>query len=105
MSRIAHIREKIRNLYTYRHEPEHLRLFADHYWRALELFIAFVFLLIVVYGAIEYIRISSAMEEVHSAEVSASVPAISRTQLQKALDEFRSREARFELLQNTPPNF
>ena len=104
MNAKPHIRDRLSELYAYRYEPEGLHVFADYYWRTLLVVFMVFAALIVLYASIEFWRATSRMEETPSAEAPVSSPSISRAQLQSALDQFRSRQARFETLKGSLPS-
>lgn len=100
------IKQSIREMYSYRHRPENMRAFADFYWRALLYIASIITMLAIGFGVSE---LSSVLKDFSASAGAGSsvqpVPALNKAQLKNALDSFQTREARFESLKTSAPEF
>lgn len=86
--------DRIREIYTARHEPENVRHIADFLWRIMLVISSIAFVGILAYGAWEFIAV---MEALYAPPPARAVPAppLDRASLESALAQFEAREAAF----------
>ena len=106
MNSELHIKQGVRDMYSYRHTPENMRAFAEFYWRTLLYSASALALLAIGLGIWE---LSSVLQDFSTgARVGGSaqpVPALNKAQLKNTLENFQTREARFEALKTSVPKF
>ena len=106
MSTELNIKQNAREMYSYRHTPENMRVFADFYWRVLLCAASIAVLLSASLGIFE---LSSILQGFGSGAgaggIVQPVPTLGRTQLKNALENFQAREARFESLKTSASKF
>ena len=102
----SHTNKGIREMYAYRHRPENMGAFADFYWRTL---LCAAFLTVVLSIGFGIVELSSMLRDFGSGAdaggITQPVPALNRAQLKSALENFQAREARFESLKMSAPEF
>ena len=102
----SRIKQSVREMYSYRHRPENMHAFADFYWRVLLYIASVAALLAIGFGIFE---LSSVLQDFGSGAgaggIAQPVPALNRAQLKSALENFQAREARFESLKMSAPEF
>jgi len=91
---------KIRDAYAARHEPEAEHVLATWYWAVCIVVLALTILGGVGYGAWEFFK--PAGEQVEASVTVGTRKTISRADLQKVLEAFDARAARFETKLRAP---
>ena len=95
---------RIRNTYSYRHEPGCVRVLAESFWRAVLLTLTLVVIGAIAYGGYALLTVFADVSNIENALASrAPVPALNRTQLQATIDGFATRQANYDFLKTHPP--
>lgn len=104
MSPELHNKQSVRDMYSYRHNPENMHAFADLYWRTLLYTASAATLLAIGFGIWELSSVLQNLGSSAGAGGSAQpVPTLDRAQLKNTLQKFHAREARFESLKMSAP--
>ncbi len=102
----SHGKQSVRDMYSYRHRPENMHAFANLYWRTLLYIASAVTLLAIGFGIWE---LSSVLQDLGSSAGAGNsvqpIPTLDRAQLKNTLQGFQAREARFESLKISVPDF
>ena len=96
---------RIRTAYSYRHEPEYLRLLAAYVWNTLLWMSAAIIVCAVLYGTSQLFSVfeDAAKRSAKASSAGTETPILDRTQLQATLNIFTERQTQYESLKANPP--
>ncbi|KKW44609.1 MAG: hypothetical protein UY94_C0019G0019 [Parcubacteria group bacterium GW2011_GWA2_56_21] len=96
---------RIRTAYSYRHEPEYLRMVAAYVWNALLWTGTVIVAGAALYGASQLFSIleDAGNRSAKAYSAGTEAPILDRTQLQAILNIFTERQTQYELLKTSPP--
>lgn len=96
---------RIRTAYSYRHEPEYLRLLASYFWNMLLWMATIITACVVLYGSFQLTSVfeDTGNRSAKAPAVGTEAPILDRAQLQATLNTFTERQARYESLKANPP--
>jgi len=103
MTWLTNIWNTAREVWSFRHEPEHFRKLADFYWRALLVLAALTIMGFAAYGMMKFMDSLTANEDLLVAS-GTGVPLLNQRDLQATLEGFEARRARYEALKVSTPN-
>ena len=104
MKWIIHLWAHVRDVWSYRHEPEHLRVLAGAYWHILLITVACGAASVALYGGLQFLSVRGMGEKVVGSLPSgvASTP-LNQKELQATLEGFDARKERYEFLRTNRP--
>src|SRR3989344_2474967 len=106
MSIGVHNKSGIKEAHSSRHRPENLRLFAEFFWRRLIYIVSLLMVFIVGFGTWELFSVLKDFGSGAGAwSATQTVPNFNKYQLRNTLERFKAREARFESLKISAPEF
>ena len=103
MTWIFNILRKVRDLWGYRHEPEHLRRLAELYWRILLIVAGILVLLATLYGAGKFREVLRGEAENPLKSSGGALPILVQKDLQAILEGFSARATQHEMFKKSPP--
>ncbi|OGG77751.1 hypothetical protein A3B35_01165 [Candidatus Kaiserbacteria bacterium RIFCSPLOWO2_01_FULL_54_24] len=95
----------ISDTWSYRSEPERLRILIEAYWRVLLGAAGVVMICAVLYSSANLISALGREEGEPTLSPSGGRTTFNRAGLQAALSGFAERETNYEFLKKNPPNF
>ena len=93
---------RIKETFSYLHEPEYASRFARVYWRGLLACAAVLIVLFSMYGIRQVVLLSEIANT--TSEAINAPPPFDRGKLETVLAGFGARDARYEILKRSPPN-
>lgn len=91
-----------REVWSFRHEPEHFRKLADFYWRALLVLAALIVIGSGTYGVMKFMAALQEREDALGPS-GGGVPLLNKKDLEATLEGFAARAAAYESFKTTPP--
>jgi hypothetical protein len=83
----------IRDIWSYRHEPERFVTLAQHYWRTLVVATIIVIIIITLYGALRFVSVLS--PDTGGSPVKGGTASFNEADLQLILEAFQGRRAQY----------
>jgi len=96
----THIGSRLKEAWSYRNEPENVRVLGTVLWRAL-LVIALIIIIFALWFGVQELNAVSQAESVQTTTSNAR-PPLDRTQLQSTLNDLLARQAQFQALSQSP---
>ncbi len=95
--------KRVSDTWSYRSEPEHLRVLIEVYWRALLGTAGIIVVCAVLYSSINLISALGRGKGEPTLSPGGGGTTLDRASLQAALSEFAERETNYEFLKKNPP--
>ena len=95
---------KVRGTYANRHEPEHLQILVNAYWRILISATVLIVAAVLCFGLWQLVVIVGSSRDASQITPSAATgPVLDNVQLEAAVKGFTERAAQYQFLKNNPP--